>query len=186
MHPQQARPGRVLLDWMPVRGKITSLAALSLLGLTAATGVAQAEPGLTVDPDSPAGVEYAVPLDTARGHRGNGGSGGGGTTAPSGGADSPVLFGSGIKSGSGSSGGDKGSPGSGKPGEKPGGGSGGGSASGSGGRVGTDSPAAPVAASATYSTTGPMAAIIGGVLLLGGGLGLFLRLRARRSSPGSL
>jgi hypothetical protein len=185
MHPQQARSERVVLDWMLVRGKIPSLAALSLLGLTGASGVAQAEPGLTVDPDSPAGVEYAVPLDSGRGHGGNPGSGGGGTTAQSGGADSPVLFGSGIKAASGGSGAGSGSPGDDKPGAKPN--DGGNSASGSGGRLGTGTPAvAPVTASANYSTTGPIAAIIGGVLLLGGGLGLFLRLRARRSSPGSL
>src|SRR3954468_23661352 len=89
---------------MVVRGRITSLAALSVLGFAAAAGSAHAEPGLTVDPDSPAGVEYAVPLDSARGHGGHGGGGGapGGGRAPATGGNSPALFGSGIKAAGGS------------------------------------------------------------------------------------
>src|SRR3954452_8534161 len=118
---------------MVVRGRITSLAALSVLGFAAAAGSAHAEPGLTVDPDSPAGVEYAVPLDSARGHGGGGGAPGGGS-APARGGNSPALFGSGIKTASaGGSGSDSGS-GSGKGGKGSGdGGSGGKGDQGTGG-----------------------------------------------------
>jgi hypothetical protein len=162
---------------MTVRGKITLFAVGAVVGSGALPGTAGAQRGLTVDPQSPAGVEYAIPLDSARGHRGSGhpgggGSGGGGGTAGSG---SPALFGSGIT-----------------PPAKPA--SAGAKKAGSAGRRGARRKAprhtgrassqprvAPVTASASYSTTGPLVGVVGSVLLLGGGLGLFLRLRARRS-----
>jgi hypothetical protein len=46
--------------------------------------------GVHVDPDSPAGKEYALPLDAARGNV----AGGGDSAAP--GGDAPPLFGAGI------------------------------------------------------------------------------------------
>jgi hypothetical protein len=171
---------------MRVRGKITAVCAASVLSALAASASAQAEPGFTADPQSPAGVEYAIPLDTARGqggvHHGSPGSGGtpgSGTSTPGGtspgtgsGGGSPALFGSGItppkENGSkhAKPGGDGGS-GSDKPAR-------------SGGRGSAVTP--PVAASASYSSTGPVVGIVGAILLLGGGVGVMLRLRARRSS----
>src|SRR3954470_11156173 len=94
---------------MRVRAKITAVGVAGVLSALAASASAQAEPGFTADPQSPAGVEYAIPLDTARGQGGGGhhsGGGGaqrpgatapGGTSAPAGsGGDSPALFGNGI------------------------------------------------------------------------------------------
>src|SRR4051812_14956644 len=103
---------------MPVRRKITALAvgAVAISGGLPA-GASAAEPGFTVDPQSPAGVEYQIPLDSARGqggggtghgHHGGGGLGGssGGGTSSGGGASgggggssaspSSNLFGAGI------------------------------------------------------------------------------------------
>jgi hypothetical protein len=174
---------------MAVRGKITIFAVGAVVATGFAPGTAGAQQGLTVDPQSPAGVEYAVPLDTARGHAGGhlgGGNGGGGAGGGGGsgtaGTGAPALFGSGItppakaasRSGSG------GGHGSGA-GKRQSGGRG----SKSGARTataGSPSPVTPVTASASYSSTAPVAGIVGGVLLLGGGFGLFLRLRGRRSA----
>jgi hypothetical protein len=166
---------------MGVRLKITAVAACSILAATGLPASAGAEPGLTVDPQSPAGVEYAVPLDHARGgHGGSGGSGGSGT-----GGGSPALFGNGIKAAGGSGSGSGSGSGN---GHDTGSGNGAGGNSG-GGKTqapsGTERDVTPVAASASYSTAGPIAGLAGAVLLAGGGLGLFLRLRSRRSSPGS-
>lgn len=182
-----------MLDWMGVRGKITALAVGAVVASTGVPAAAVAEPGLTVDPQSPAGVEYAVPLDTGRGHGGggsihpgggSGGSGGGSTSGGSAGGSPSGLFGSGItppkSSGSGS-------------GQRPrahvrshsggggGGGKGAGKPSGQGSGASAGQVVAPVEASASYSATGPVAGVIGAVLLLGGGVGVFLRLRARRT-----
>src|SRR5436305_4596599 len=187
---------------MPVRRKITALAvgAVAVSGGIPA-GASAAEPGFTVDPQSPAGVEYQVPLDSARGrgggtHHGGGGNlggtnggGGGGSnggggatgsggsgsgTSASGGTSSPNLFGAGIApaTGSGSSNGASGAVG------KAGGNGSGGQASGviSGAR---HLPTA-LTASADYSSTGPIAGIVAAILLVGVGFGLFLRMRARR------
>src|SRR3954467_6829264 len=110
---------------MPVRRKITALAvgAVAVSGGIPA-GASAAEPGFTVDPQSPAGVEYQVPLDSARGQGGGGtghghhgggglgGSGGGGTSSGGGtggggssaGTPSSNLFGAGIAPATGSAG----------------------------------------------------------------------------------
>lgn len=166
-----------------MRAKITVVALGSVLGALAASGSAQAEPGFTVDPQSPAGVEYAVPLDTARGqggghygaHTGGGSGTGSGTTTGRGSASaggSPALFGSGItppaKSGS-----SRGKPRAQDPRPKP--------RPHAGGGARGPAVAPPVAASASYSSTGPIAAVVGAILLLGGGVGFLLRLRARRT-----
>src|SRR5881275_1273726 len=88
---------------MPVWRKITALAvgAVAVSG-GIPTGASAAEPGFTVDPHSPAGVEYQVPLDNAR-HQGGGGSGhhGGGSGSVSGGGGS--SSGGGATGGGGSS-----------------------------------------------------------------------------------
>lgn len=63
--------------------------ALAFVGGGAGVATAQQE-GVFVDPDSPAGKEYALPLDTARREA----QGGGGS--PAAGADAPALFGEGI------------------------------------------------------------------------------------------
>src|SRR6476660_8754238 len=93
---------------MPVRRKITALA----VGAAAVTGgipagASAAEPGFTVDPQSPAGVEYQIPLDNAR-HQGGGSShhgGGGFGSATGGGGDSGggATGGGGSSAGTGSS-----------------------------------------------------------------------------------
>src|SRR3954453_1195122 len=180
---------------MPVRRKITALAvgAVAVSGGIPA-GASAAEPGFTVDPQSPAGVEYQVPLDSARGQGGGGtghghhgggglgGSGGGATSSGGGtgggggssaGTPSSNLFGAGIAPATGSSGsaGGTGSASGGTGGTNTGGGA-------SGGGV-RHLPRA-LTASADYSSTGPVAGIVVAILLVGGGLGLFLRMRARR------
>jgi hypothetical protein len=173
---------------MPVRGKITAAAVGGLLAAGLPSGVAVAEPGLTVDPQSPAGVEYAIPLDSGRGH-GGGGHGhpsGGGSGGGGGGGGNSALFGSGITppasgssathaSGSGTRAHRHGRGGSGKATSH-------GSPNARSGDGATPPGVAPVSAAASYSTSGPIAGVVGGILALGGGLGLFLRLRARRTT----
>jgi len=56
---------------MPFERKVAAVALLTL-ALIAPTAVAQ-EDGVTVDPDSPAGKEYALPIDQARRDAANGG-----------------------------------------------------------------------------------------------------------------
>lgn len=174
---------------MRVRGKFTALAVGALVAGAGTPSTALAEPGLTVDPQSPAGVEYAIPLDTARG--GGGGSGhAGGSGSGSGGGPSR-LFGAGITppgnrstsstSGSGRSGSGSGIARSKRRGSGSGS-NGGKSSSTSAHGAGFGTTVAPVTASANYSSTAPLAGVIGGVLLAGGGLGVAARLRASRSA----
>src|SRR5690242_1703421 len=174
---------------MPVRRKITALAVgtLALSGGIPA-GASAAEPGFTVDPQSPAGVEYQIPLDNARGQGGgshgggshNGGgniggtsggggsNGGGGAAGGTGGSGSSGpssnLFGAGITpaTGSGASNGSKGSGASGGHG---------GSNLGSGGGGGSRHLPSALTASANYSSTGPIAGIVAAILLTGGAFG---------------
>jgi hypothetical protein len=173
---------------MHVRGKITALAAGTLM---AACGIpasaSAAEPGFTVDPQSPAGVEYQVPLDSARGqggggsshdHGGGGLSGGGGGGSSGGGSNaassSPILFGSGITPAAGGPAGAKSKSSGGRHHR------GGQASGGSGSAAGGLSVPSALSTTASYSSTGPVAGIVGAILLVGGGLGLVLRLRARR------
>jgi hypothetical protein len=177
---------------MAVRRKITALAVgtLALSGGVPA-GASAAEPGLTVDPQSPAGVEYQIPLENARGQGGGshgggshgggslggasgggGGSNGGGAAgAGSGGSSastsSSSLFGAGITPATGSGT----SKGAAAAGRNRGNNAGGGNA--------RHLPTA-LTANADYSSAGPVAAIVGAILLGGAAFGLFLRLRARR------
>ena len=163
---------------MRVRAKVTLIATAGALSLTGMSGTAHADKGLTVDPHSPAGVEYAVPLDSGRGH--GGGSGGGG---------SRPLFGAGVTPPG------HGTPGASAPSSRGAPGSGRGRSGGGGGTKihrgsaprassagGPDSTATPVRAAADYSSSGPVAGLIAGILLAGVCLGVFLRLRARRSA----
>ena len=181
---------------MPVRRKITALAvgALAVTGGIPA-GASAAEPGFTVDPQSPAGVEYQVPLDNARnqgggsGHHGGGGfgsaTGGGGNSSggatggggSSAGTGSPNLFGTGISpattgSGASGAGGSNGATGGGARGA---GGHGSGAPSGGSGTRRLPS----LTTTADYSSTGPIAGIVAAILVTGAAFGLFLRLRAR-------
>jgi hypothetical protein len=73
------------------------VAAAVLLALTAATASAQ-EDGVFIDPDSPAGTEYAIPLEQARREAAGGGSPtpGGGSPTPGRAAEGQPLFGAGI------------------------------------------------------------------------------------------
>lgn len=81
------------------------LAVAALLLLVATPSAAAREDGVFVDPDSPAGKEYAVPIDQARGE-----AAGGGEAAP---GEEP-LFGEGIESPSGGSANPQNSEGAGK------------------------------------------------------------------------
>jgi hypothetical protein len=181
MTPTDHRQMR-LRHWAGVRRRITTLA---VGGLLAVASSAQAEPGLTVDPQSPAGVEYAIPLDQGRHHGGTGSHGGGG-----GGGE---LFGSGITPRAQAG-----------PGSSPGSGSGGGTspANGTGGSANAGGASGahpgrrsvvpddvvganavpPVRAAADFSSSGAIAGLIAAIVCVGVALGLFLRLRARASS----
>jgi hypothetical protein len=184
---------------MPVRRKITALAvgAVAVSGGIPA-GASAAEPGFTVDPHSPAGVEYQVPLDNARhqggggsGHHGGGGSGsvsGGGGSSSSGGgatggggssagAGSSNLFGAGISP---ATGGSAGTGSGGASGATGGSGRGAGAQLSGGASGGVSTRHFPsLTTTADYSSTGPIAGIVVAILMLGGGLGLLLRLRTR-------
>ena len=149
------------------------LIALLVLVVAAPPAIAR-DDGVSVDPDSPAGVEYAVPLDQAR--REATGTAGGGSAGADG--DQP-LFGVGIErssAGSGGGGGAKGSGGSGRSAGTGGGSSGGGTQAGADEAEGNGASAAAieVAASGGSSTGLLSAGIAMAVLLLGllGGLGL--------------
>jgi hypothetical protein len=184
-----------------MRGKITAVAVGGMLAAGLPAGVARAEPGVTVDPQSPAGVEYAVPLDSGRGlgggHRHTGGASGG-TGGGSGDGSSNSGGGSGGSSSSSSSSSNglfgagitpprQGGTGGRNSGSKPAHGRGGGSAShgrtshdpATGGSDATPAGVTPVRAAASYSTTAPLAGLIGAVVLIGGGIGLLLRFRTR-------
>ena len=182
---------------MPVRGKITALAAGAVVATCGVPAPASAaEPGFTVDPQSPAGVEYQVPLDSARGqggggtgHHGGGSLGGGGggslggggsagngggTSSGGGSTGSPTLFGAGITPASAGSSGSQGAA-SGATGQN---GAGAGARAASGGS--DKSLGSALTASTHYSSTGPVAGLIAAILAAGAALGFFLRLRARR------
>ena len=137
------------------------------------------------DPDSPAGVEYELPLDQTRkdlsddGGGGDRGSRDGGSSAGGGGSDSAPLFGAGIAPGNGGSAG-----GSGDGADRGGataGARGGSSGDGEpGGKGASPQPAGPTIAEArTGADSGGTGLLIPGialaVLLAGGLIGLVLR-----------
>src|SRR4051794_31174635 len=138
-----------------------------LLGITLAAAApalaAAAEPGVHVDPDSPSGKEYAIPLDSVRRDAGGRGS------AEPGGGGAP-LFGAGISSAPRSTRGGSGAThrsGSGRKPAKQ-------DRSGSGERKAAVA-AASAGAGSDGSTALTSAAIGLAVLLAGGALGLVLR-----------
>jgi hypothetical protein len=144
-------------------GACLALLLSSIAMVWPATAPAQDEPGVVVDPDSPAGKEYAIPLDEARRESGATipGGGGGSDDSSGGGAASGALFGAGI------------SP---KPGStaRPSGKSGNGSES----SPGADRPAGGGSAADTSDDPAPLLLIGGGaalVLLVGTAVALGLR-----------
>ncbi len=144
----------------------SALIALVVLAVAAPPAIAQ-EDGVFVDPDSPAGREYAVPLEEAR--REATGTAGGTTES-----DGDQLFGVGIERSSSGGRGAGGAKGSGVAGGG-GGNSDGGNQAGSGEPAPTGQSAAAIEAAASGgSSAGLTAGIAGSVLLLGllGGLGL--------------
>jgi hypothetical protein len=160
-----------------MRGRLSGSVAIFLLGLLAVGGgIASAQDkGVHVDPNSPAGKEYALPLDSARREASGGASSGSSS------GDSAPLFGAGISRGGGSSGGGASSPGSG-PGDGKANGTRDGGSGGSGGNGsslgGVD---ATQAARAVADTGGGLSAgaltllIALGVLAVGGLIGLSVR-----------
>ena len=92
-----------------MRGWLRGYASILYLGLLlVGGGVATAQDdGVHVDPNSPAGKEYALPLDSARRDAGGGATSGGGTSSYS-----APLFGVGISERGGSSSGREGKSGS--------------------------------------------------------------------------
>ena len=152
-------------------------AALALVCGGTGMAIAQ-EDGVHVDPDSPAGKEYALPLDSAR----RDAAGGGGSAAPS---DQP-LFGAGIsrqgrgqaeERGQGEGGGSTGKT---NPGDR-----GGSESGGMGGVDASGAVAQAVAESGSGLSAGALTALIAlGVLVVGGAVGLSLRALRGRDQAG--
>lgn len=92
--------GVVIEARRPARDRLRRAALLVPLLLIASSAPANAarapvlEPGVHVDPNSPAGKEYAIPLSAARGTQGGGGAFGLGITRPPGSAGAPRTSGS--------------------------------------------------------------------------------------------
>jgi hypothetical protein len=125
--------------------------------------------GVVVDPESPAGVEYAIPLDRARREAGAGsGAGGGPGSRRAGGEES--LFGAGItrqRDGAGE--------GTSREGRSGAGGAASGDRTASEGAGPGEPRSAALASTAPDSGTGETVAIALAVLALGGLLGIALR-----------
>lgn len=154
-----------------------TVAVLALTGVATGTAAAQ-DAGVQVDPESPAGKEYALPLDSARRDAA-------GAAAPYNAAEpGPPLFGTGISARAAADdeadpneAGDRGRGSKVRPGERP-----------------ETAPATPGAIAAARSTDDAAAgglsasvataAIALGVLLVGGLVGLSVR-AARRGDPAS-
>ncbi|MFL5866817.1 MAG: hypothetical protein ACJ766_06930 [Thermoleophilaceae bacterium] len=148
------------------------LPSVLLAALLPSAAAAKDEPGVHVDPGSPSGKEYAIPLEGARrdasGGGSSSGSSGGSSGSSGGGAAKAPLFGEGITPAGGSQ-------------------SGGGSGNGSGGSAhkggkkasAVEQTARSTLASAPAAGSGDSTAQTGAiglaVLLLGGALGLLLR-----------
>jgi hypothetical protein len=154
------------------RHKLKRLALIPLLLAVAAPPAMAQQDGVFVDPDSPAGKEYAVPIDQARGDAAGGGDSGSG--------EEP-LFGAGIEPGSGGSA-DK--PRGGEAGQNAGGSgdTGGEPRQGDGSRDSVDPGQRSVAIEAAAAdgsdgllSAGIAAAVLAGGLLVGFGLRRLLR-----------
>jgi hypothetical protein len=77
-----------------------TLSMAAVLWWFAAPTAHAAEPGFTVDPQSPSGTEYAIPLDQARSSAGHVSDAGSGTTRSGGGPSAGApLFGVGVSRG---------------------------------------------------------------------------------------
>ncbi len=165
------------------RGPINFAVACALLAPSAAA----AQEGVQVDPDSPAGVEYKLPLEQARRDAAPGAAGGGVGPRSGGGSGGPApLFGTGITPARARDGDDGGARDTAVDGNRVGGersddrtdlgltGAGGrDTASPGGGESG--SPFSSAAEDGGGSTGLILAAIALGVLVIGGALGLALR-----------
>jgi hypothetical protein len=112
-----------------MRGTLLRASLAVGICLLAAPSAGATPPGLHVDPNSPGGKEYAIPLDQARDNAGGGGS------QSSGGGSGSHLFGVGVGGSDGGSSGSAGTTSSGATGASNAGGSGSG---GSGGSRGAD------------------------------------------------
>jgi hypothetical protein len=172
-----------------MRGTLRASLALGFC-LFVAPSAGATPPGLHVDPESPGGKEYAIPLDQARNDAGGGSQYGGGSGSH--------LFGVGVSAAAGSGG--SGSSGAGGSGSS-GGSSSGGSASGggksdsgsskadggSGSAAGTRGRLSTLNVAAANPEAGPQAPLLvlgasAAVVFAGVLLGLMLR---RRRAPGA-
>ena len=153
--------------------------ALALLGGAPAVAPA-AEPGVIVDPGSPAAKEYAIPLEKARQDAGGGSSSKSSGQSSDGQAQHAQPFGEGISSGSQSS-----TPKTSRPAKR--------KAPTRTRRARQTPPRPPVPPAAAEDTslasasagsgTGWTLGIVFGVLVLGAGLGITLRRLSRRQAP---
>lgn len=180
--------------------RATALRASIAVGicLVAAPSARATPPGVHVDPSSPGGKEYAIPLDQARQDASGGAPSSDGNSGGGGSSSGSHLFGVGVGSPGGGSGSGTGSGGSGSSGSGSGGSrSGSGSGSGGSGAAGAGKSGSGVAATAgrlsalnvaaANPEAGPQAPLMvlgasAGVVLAGVGLGLALR-RRRATGP---
>ncbi len=159
------------------------LCGSALVFLLWASPVAAQEPGVHVDPNSPAGKEYAIPIDQAR-RQADGGSSAKGSHGPSG---SAALFGAGISARGGrSAGGSSGTRGTGDSAGSSKGGADGSVKSGGAVSQGVKGASArPAVAASTGSGSNATlltAGLVAAVLLAGALLGLVLhRLNRERT-----
>jgi hypothetical protein len=153
-----------------VRGTLGALGVLASCCAISTAPASALEPGVHVDPGSPAAHEYALPLGQAR-------QTGGGSGTSNGSSENGSLFGAGIKPPGGGHG-HKGSAGGSRAALKGGAGKGG---SPSGATSATGLPPASIVRDARdHSSNGSLLALIGGgvaILVLGGFGGAVLRHR---------
>ena len=136
-----------------------------------------------VDPDSPAGTEYELPIDRARDRARGGGSGGSGGTSGAAGGQAP-LFGEGVEEQAPRSGGESSTAKEAPSEQTPSSSGGADPPRTAGGRPATSTPEVARAQAPAPETGGGQlatpAAIAAGVLLIGGLAGLLLRRRSDR------
>ena len=161
-----------------MHARTSKLVALVALGLVGSGGgvVSAQDNGVHVDPDSPAGKEYALPLDSARRDTSGSpnGTGASGQSAP--------LFGAGVSKAAGSGGSERSRSGSGQ-------GNGSSNADGGGGSSAASGADATQVARAVADEGGGLSAgvitllIAMGVLFVGILIGLSVRVLRRTNSP---
>jgi hypothetical protein len=154
---------------------VLAIFATLLLG---AGAVFAADDGVHVDPDSPAGKEYALPLETARSDAG------GGDGSDSGGTGKAPIFGAGISTRGGASGqGGRGGSQDSQPGDTSGGSANQQGASGTG--MSPSQTGSVAASSGGGLPAGVLTLLVAlGVLAVGGIIGLSVRI-LRRTDPAS-